>query len=222
MPWLTPDSIPEGGICRPLWIPASQEWLAVVSGALAELAKEYNWEPFGAVTPAAAADRMLSMLDDYYSGSCQGGGMPLGVIIPYITTNPPIGTVPCDGTIYLDTDYPELWTVVDSAWKTDATHWQAPDLRNRFPVGAGDNYTPGDTGGEDAHSLTANENGTHNHLLYINNGGTVGNQYPMNSRPTNLQNAWSTAIQNSGLGTAHENRPPFLALNYAVVVDATA
>lgn len=70
MPYLTPDSIPEGDTCRPLLIPNSSEWLALVSGAISELSKEWNWEQFGSVTPAQAAERMLQMLNNYYDDAC--------------------------------------------------------------------------------------------------------------------------------------------------------
>lgn len=72
MPYLTPDSIPADDICRPLLIPNSEQWLALVSGAVSELAKDWNWEQFGSVTPEEAAERMLTMLNNYYDDSCSG------------------------------------------------------------------------------------------------------------------------------------------------------
>lgn len=68
MPYLTPGEIPEGDICRPLSIPANGEWLAIVSGALTELTKPYNWEQFGAVTVEETIARMQIMIDAYYAG----------------------------------------------------------------------------------------------------------------------------------------------------------
>lgn len=68
--FLTPSSIPDGAICRPVFIPDSEEWLAVVSGALSILTQPYSWEQNGAVTPAQAAERMTQMLKDYYDGTC--------------------------------------------------------------------------------------------------------------------------------------------------------
>lgn len=72
MPYLTPEEIPEDGICRPLTIPASTDWLAIVSGALTELTKPYNWEQFGAVTVDEAVERMQQLVDEYYAGDCVG------------------------------------------------------------------------------------------------------------------------------------------------------
>jgi hypothetical protein len=70
MPWLTPDSIPEGGDCRPLSIPADSVWLALVSGALTELTLPYNWEKFGALTVQETIDQMQLMIDNYYDAAC--------------------------------------------------------------------------------------------------------------------------------------------------------
>lgn len=76
MPWLTPDEIPEGDTCRPLFIPDNSDWLAIVSGAILELTREWNWEQFGAVTPAEAAARMQELMQQYYDDSCGEGDCP--------------------------------------------------------------------------------------------------------------------------------------------------
>lgn len=68
--WLTPSDIPEDDVCRPLFIPASDEWLALVSGALVALTEEWNWDPYGSVTPAEAAARASEILEAYYSEDC--------------------------------------------------------------------------------------------------------------------------------------------------------
>jgi hypothetical protein len=55
------------------------------------------------------------------------------------TANIPTGFVLCDGT------------------------QNTPDLRNRFVVGAGSNYNPGDTGGADSVTLTTAQLASHSH-----------------------------------------------------------
>lgn len=93
MPYLTPDSIPEDDNCRPLLIPASSDWLAIVSGALTELIKTYNWEQVGAVTVAEAVARMQAMIDSYYDGCepCEACTLPGGY--PVLRLNPDTGNV---------------------------------------------------------------------------------------------------------------------------------
>jgi len=68
MPYLTPDELPEETACRSLSIPANVDWLAIVSGALTELTKTYNWQQRGAVTVDEAVEAMTAMIDAYYSG----------------------------------------------------------------------------------------------------------------------------------------------------------
>lgn len=100
MPWLTPDEIPEADTCRPLSIPDSAEWLGLVSGALVELTKSYNWEQFGTVTPDEAAQRMLEMMNSYYADNCGAGASryrinPLTLLLEVSTD---------DGATWVDSD----------------------------------------------------------------------------------------------------------------------
>lgn len=65
-------------MCRPLFIPSSVEWLAIVSGALTELTQVWNWEQFGAVTPDEAVARMQQMVAAYYDEFCSSCVLPDG------------------------------------------------------------------------------------------------------------------------------------------------
>jgi len=76
VPYLTPDGFGETDDCRSLLIPATTDWLAIVSGALTELVKPYNWEQWGTLTIDECVDRMQEMIDAYYEG-CVGGGCEL-------------------------------------------------------------------------------------------------------------------------------------------------
>lgn len=78
MPWLTPDSIPEGGICRPLFIPDDTVWLALVSGALTELTQKWNWQKFGTLTVEETISEMQAIIDGYYSNECSTCELPDG------------------------------------------------------------------------------------------------------------------------------------------------
>lgn len=77
MPYLTPDEIPESATCRTLLIPSSSDWLAIVSGALTELTKSYNWQQQGSVTVDEAIAVMSAMIDEYYTG-CTSCVLPMG------------------------------------------------------------------------------------------------------------------------------------------------
>lgn len=73
MAYLTPPDIPEDADCRSLQIPASSYWLAIVSGALSELSKPYNWEYSGGATVEETLAAVQTMLDAYYNVPCGEG-----------------------------------------------------------------------------------------------------------------------------------------------------
>jgi hypothetical protein len=104
------------------------------------------------------------------------------------------------------TNIPSGWTLCDG---TDG----APDLRNRFVAGAGDEYNVGDTGGEKEHTLSKNEMPSHTHTetRASYDGGRDGG--------TGVENGGGTVYQNTQTSSAggdqpHENRPRFYSLAY--------
>jgi len=78
MPYLTPDEVPEGTVCRPLFIPDDSAWLSLVSGILTEGAKVWNWEKFGTMTPEECAAVIQGIVDRYYEDECGGCELPEG------------------------------------------------------------------------------------------------------------------------------------------------
>jgi len=78
VPYLTPDSVPEGRVCRALFIPDDTAWLALVSGILTEGAKYWNWEQFGTLTPQECVDVMNEIIQAYYDSENCGCGLPEG------------------------------------------------------------------------------------------------------------------------------------------------
>lgn len=70
MPYITPDSLPEDSVCRPLNIPNSPAWLAIVSGAVNELSNVWNWEQVTGITPQEAADRALALWLEFLESPC--------------------------------------------------------------------------------------------------------------------------------------------------------
>ena len=114
-----------------------------------------------------------------------------------------------------------------------------PDLRDRFVVGAGSGYSPGNTGGNSSVTLSESQLPSHNHSAsssvndpghhheYIDQYVVINNGYrpwPASNndcaqRNIDTTNATtgitvSTTIGNTGSGSAIENRPPYYALCY--------
>ena len=109
---------------------------------------------------------------------------------------------------------PAGWTLCDGTLGT-------PDLRDRFVVGAGAEYSVGATGGEKTHLLSAAEMPSHSHTfddVYLSeSGGPWGNQGWRGLSGNDFDNGphfYSHSTATTGGGTAHENRPPFYALAF--------
>jgi len=133
MPYLTPDEIPDGFVCRALIIPDDPQWIEIVNGALLELTHPYRFEKFGDVTPEQTSEIFTEMVMKYIKkAACL-----LGSIIPYATAIVPYGTLACDGSTYNRVDYPKLYAVLDSAFIIDADTFNVPDLRGRAIIGNG-------------------------------------------------------------------------------------
>lgn len=130
-------------------------------------------------------------------------------------------------------DVPETWAICDGNNGT-------PNLKDRFIVSAGDNYTPGDTGGENEitltvdqlpthdhpHDLAVQPGGAHSHTLNNEMGGAAGSGNQFNMVDEGSQDTLDTdtagehihtlsgGIGNTGGDQSHENRPPYYALVY--------
>lgn len=113
MPWLTPGSIPETYDCRSLSIPASSEWLALVSGALTELTLKWNWTQFGSVTVEETIAVMQAMIEGYYDGCSACTTQPGGARLIRIGSDGHLEQVGDDGaweTATGDYSYPPIPT----------------------------------------------------------------------------------------------------------------
>lgn len=106
---------------------------------------------------------------------CNGGfykrdGTPVpltpkaGFIYPLAMDTVPDGFLLCDGAAYSVEDYPELYEAIGNTYGgVSGDTFCVPDLRTRVPVGAGTGYGIGSTGGEEKHTLTAEEMPSHAH-----------------------------------------------------------
>ena len=62
--------------------------------------------------------------------------VPSGTIIAFGGTTAPAGYLACDGASVTQASYPALFAAIGTAWgSADATHFNVPDLRGRFPRG---------------------------------------------------------------------------------------
>jgi len=82
---------------------------------------------------------------------------PIGTILMWPGSSLPNGYLICDGSNFNREDYPKLYEILNST--------RLPDLRNRFIVGAGEEYNLRDIGGEKTHTLTTGELPKHSHSV---------------------------------------------------------
>lgn len=154
------------------------------------------------------------------------------------------GTATLDGAGVIPAGVILMWSgsvaSIPTGWQLCDGSNGTPDLRDRFLVGAGTTYAPGDTGGEATHQLIANELPTHTHGVEIVTGSAGAHTHTMPAVPTSSLSAGPNAVEtnNAATGTlstssagahthnvigvtgsagadaAHENRPPYYALAF--------
>jgi len=144
--WLTPENPPGPlTVCRTTHLPLDAEYLALVGGALSELAQEFNWEKHGAQT----IEDTVAFFKDVWLGWYERNLCMLGSIVALATAVVPDGMLLCDGANHLRVDHPELYAVLDPVYIVDADNFIVPNLRQRVIQGAGPPAQPqGGTGGQ--------------------------------------------------------------------------
>jgi len=233
MAYLTPDSDPTSYACSVVFIPNDEQFIACVTGALEELTFDYNWLKFGILTPEQASAAMVTMFDKFCSS--EGLCRMVGEIVPYAgSVSPSAKMLLCQGQSVLRTAYPDLFVVIGTTYgSVDGTHFTLPDLRSTVPIGAGQkpaltNYALGASGGVEGVALSTAQMPAHTHT-------TVSHSHPVHGHGTGLVPAVLGAMQvsipaansttgvaspntnSTGSGSSHENRQPYLAINYLIV-----
>lgn len=213
--WLTLDQVPAETICWHLRIPADWRWQACLHGALLLLTEAENWEQYGSLTPEEMAEAWTAIFYDYITGGtgCEDDSvMAPGSIVWFAGADAPDGWLLCDGALYASEVYPELFAAVGYTYGGSGDYFAVPDLRGRMPVGAGSGQglTPrvlGDTGGEEAHTLTVDELPEHRHEV-VQASGNVGAYFAARETQTGVGYTGYT-----GGGQSHNTMPPYIALN---------
>ena len=111
------------------------------------------------------------------------------------------------GSIYLSVNSTNPQSLFGGTWE---------QLKDRFLLAAGTTYAGGTTGGEAAHTLTANEMPAHSHKASTNNmlyafGGESTTNGPASGSGYRTTLA-SIDTGSAGSGQAHNNMPPYLAV----------
>jgi microcystin-dependent protein len=143
----------------------------------------------------------------------------------------PKGWAACNGQSMPINQNQALFSLLGTTFGGDGrTTFLLPDFRGRAPIEAGSQpgtptYNYGQPGGEELHTLTSQEMASHTHMAIASNASnTVGSpsgnfwatgpaQYA--TSPINTPLA-TNAIGNNVGGQGHENRSPYLVVNFII------
>lgn len=179
-----------------------------VSDAIAQLTIDANWTEVGD-SISDIVDESLDSLDSWYLGN-----MLIGQVSSFLGSLPDFW-LPLAGGTFDRVDYPELWEALDAQFK-DSTTFTLPDVSDLFLANAGTGtYSLGDTGGEETHILTTPEIPSHSHTYLP---PVVDLDLEALGVPDILAARLGAPIStgSTGGGNAHENRPPFYAVNMGI------
>lgn len=159
--------------------------------------------------------------------------IPVGVVLPYVSSAAPNGWLNCQGQELYRGDYPALFAVIGTTYGAGdgSTTFRLPNLAGRVVVGqgSGSGLTPramGATSGVETHALNTSEMPSHSHTSNAV-GGTIGlitangsnTAVGVDSSPVepNVYAAPAAlSINSTGEGVAHNNMQPFAVLNYII------
>jgi microcystin-dependent protein len=143
---------------------------------------------------------------------------------------PPRGWAFCNGQLLPINQNQALFSLLGTTYGGNgSTTFALPDLRGRVPVHVGSGYTQGQRSGEETHTLTPAEMPTHQHTLGASNatatfdeaagavfaGGGASRFAPAGTANTALD---PRVVQAVGGSQPHENRQPYLVLNFAIAL----
>jgi microcystin-dependent protein len=146
----------------------------------------------------------------------------------------PRGWAFCDGQILPINQNQSLYSLLGTTYGGDGrTSFALPDLRGRVPIhvgqsNGGSDHREGQKGGEETHTLAANEMPQHTHILRASNTEAnvpVPNDSLLANLPTQIYRASGNninmdgqSIVNVGGGQAHDNMQPYLAVNFCIAL----
>lgn len=141
---------------------------------------------------------------------------------------PPRGWADCDGEILPIAQNLSLHNLLGTTFGGDGrTTFALPDLRGRVPIGVSVDYSHGQRGGEERHTLLPAEIPSHTHTLQASNQPANRESLGNSVWSASSRNGYSSATPNGSLasgsvqavgGQSHENMQPFLTLRFVIAI----
>jgi microcystin-dependent protein len=155
-------------------------------------------------------------------------GTPYMSEIRIMTFNfPPKGWALCNGQLISVSQNEALFALLGTTYGGDGVNtFGLPNLQGLVPVHMGTGFSLGQSGGEEAHTITAAEMPAHTHAL--NASPSAGNAAsPSNAMfaaetayvpAAQLTQAAASAVSSVGASQPHSNLQPYLTLNFCIAL----
>jgi microcystin-dependent protein len=142
----------------------------------------------------------------------------------------PKGWAFCNGQALPINQNQALFSILGTTYGGNGqTTFALPDFRGRVPIYQGQGWLNGQKAGQEFHTITLSELPAHNHFLSASNladgtntnapGGNFPANDPQNPYRTNPNTSFAPlSVTNIGGSQPHENRQPFLVLNFIIAL----
>ena len=156
----------------------------------------------------------------------------VGQIIPVGFTFAPPGYLMCDGSLQSIASYETLFALIGTTYGGDGVSTFAlPDLRGCVALHAGNSgsgtFPLGQRAGTESVILSSNQNAMHTHPIAAQSGygnlptpanNVFAGSQTVSEYGTTSPNTTAPLLGPAGVGQAHENRMPSVAINYMIAV----
>ncbi len=138
----------------------------------------------------------------------------------------PRGWAMCNGQLMQIAQNQALFSLLGTTYGGNGqTTFALPDLRGRVALHVGNGFTQGGKAGEEAHTLSTQEMPAHNHPVLASTAAGNGADPTILAAfsdgyggAANLTAIQPATVTNVGGSQPHENRQPFLVLNWCIAL----
>jgi microcystin-dependent protein len=143
----------------------------------------------------------------------------------------PKGWMQCNGQLLPINQNQALFSLLGTTYGGDGrVNFGVPNLQGRIPFHLGNGFVQGAQGGETAHTLNVSELPAHTHIVTASSNAATQNsanspspalwangaRTVYASTPNAVMNPAS--VSTNGGSQPHENRPPYLVLNFCIAI----